>query len=83
MLKYRGPQIIERDWRPGFVIDLQQKDLRLVMEAADQLGTPVIGTSLVFNLYRMLQREGLGAESNHALVKALERLSGIKVGVSG
>ena len=80
MLQYRGPQIIERDWRPGFIIDLQQKDLRLVMEAADQLGTPVIGTSMVFNLYRTLQREGLGAESNHALVKALERLSGIKVG---
>ena len=80
MLQYRGPQIIERDWRPGFIIDLQQKDLRLVMEAADQLGTPVIGTSMVFNLYRTLQREGLGAESNHALVKALERLSGIRVG---
>ena len=80
MLKYRGPQIIERDWQPGFIIDLQQKDLRLVMEAADQLGTPVIGTSIVFNLYRTLQREGLGAQSNHALVKALENLAGIRIG---
>lgn len=80
MLSNRGPQIIDRDWRPGFVIDLQQKDLRLVLEAADQLGIPVIGTSIVFNLYRTLQREGLGAEGNHALVKALERLSGIEIG---
>ena len=80
MLANRGPQVVERDWRPGFTIDLQQKDLRLVLEAADQLGVPVVGTSLVFNLYRTLQAEGLGAEGNHALVKALERLSGIEVG---
>ncbi|HLF89929.1 MAG TPA: NAD(P)-dependent oxidoreductase, partial [Anaerolineales bacterium] len=40
MLANRGPQMIARDWRPGFTIDLQQKDLRLVLEAADQLGLP-------------------------------------------
>jgi len=79
MLSNRGPQIIERDWRPGFTIDLQQKDVRLVLAAADQMGVPVLGTSLIFNLYRTLQAEGLGAEGNHALIKALERLSGIEV----
>jgi 3-hydroxyisobutyrate dehydrogenase len=80
MLSNRGPQVLERDWRPGFTIDLQQKDLRLVLEAADQMGVPLMGTNMVFNLYRTLQREGLGAEGNHALVKALERLSGIEIG---
>lgn len=80
MLSNRGPQIIRRDWRPGFTIDLQQKDLRLALEAADQLGVPALTTSMVFNLYRALQQAGLGAEGNHALIKALERLSGIEVG---
>ena len=80
MLSNRGPQVLERDWRPGFTIDLQQKDLRLVLEAADQMGIPLLATNMVFNLYRTLQREGLGAEGNHALVKALERLSGIEIG---
>jgi 3-hydroxyisobutyrate dehydrogenase len=79
MLANRGPQVIRRDWRPGFTIDLQQKDLRLVIEAADENAAPVLATSTVFQLYRALQREGLGAEGNHALVKALERLSGITV----
>jgi 3-hydroxyisobutyrate dehydrogenase len=79
MLSNRGPQVLERDWRPGFTIDLQQKDLRLVLEAADQMGVPLMATNMVFNLYRTLQREGLGAEGNHALVKALERLSGIEI----
>ncbi|MBE7531257.1 MAG: NAD(P)-dependent oxidoreductase [Chloroflexi bacterium] len=80
MLANRGPQVIQRDWRPGFTIDLQQKDLRLVLETADTLGVPVLGTSAVFNLYRTLQQQGLGAEGNHALVKALENLAGFEVG---
>jgi 2-hydroxy-3-oxopropionate reductase len=80
MLNMRGPQVIRRDWRPGFTIDLQQKDLRLVLEAADQMGVPVVATSLVFNLYRTLQAQGLGGEGNHALIKALEKMTGIEVG---
>jgi 3-hydroxyisobutyrate dehydrogenase-like beta-hydroxyacid dehydrogenase len=80
MLSNRGPQMIERDWSPGFTIDLQQKDLRLVLEAADELGVPLPGTALVFQLYRALQTQGLGDEGNHALVKALETLSGIRLG---
>jgi 2-hydroxy-3-oxopropionate reductase len=83
MLSNRGPQMIERDWRPGFTIDLQQKDLRLVLEAADELGVPVPGTALVFQLYRALQSQGLGSEGNHALVKALEQMSGVSVGEDG
>jgi 3-hydroxyisobutyrate dehydrogenase len=80
MLSNRGPQMIRRDWRPGFTIDLQQKDLRLVLEAADKLGIPLPGTALVFQLYRALQARGLGSEGNHALVKALEELSGTRLG---
>ena len=80
MLANRGPQMIVRDWRPGFTIDLQQKDLRLVLEAADELGVPLPGTALVFQLYRALQRRGLGSEGNHALVKALEAVVDAQVG---
>lgn len=79
MFTNRAPQIINRDWRPGFMVSLQQKDLRLVLDAADQLGVPLPGTSLIFNLYRTIENQ-LGHEGNHALVKALEHLSGIEVG---
>jgi len=82
MLANRGPQIADRDWRPGFTIDLQQKDLRLVLESADELAVPLPATSLVFQMYRALQRRGLGGEGNHALAKALEELSGIEIGSS-
>jgi 3-hydroxyisobutyrate dehydrogenase len=79
MLSNRGPQVIERDWRPGFTIDLQQKDLRLVLQAADQMGVPALATGIIYNLYRTLQAQGLGAEGNHALVKALEHLADLEI----
>ncbi len=79
MLSNRGPQILQRDWRPGFTIDLQQKDVRLILNAADELGVPLPGTALIFQLYRTLQAQGLGSQGNHALVKALEHLAGFEI----
>jgi 3-hydroxyisobutyrate dehydrogenase len=78
MLANRGPQMIADDWRPGFTIDLQQKDLRLVLDAADDHGTPLPATSLIFQLYRALQASGHGHEGNHALIKALEQMTGME-----
>ncbi len=80
MLANRGPQVAARDWRPGFTIDLQQKDLRLVLEAADELGVPLLATAQVFQLYRALQQAGLGGDGNHALAQAVERLAGRQIG---
>ena len=82
MLTMRGPQILERDWSPGFTIDLQQKDVRLALVAADELGVPVPITSMAFHYYRSLQAQGLGGDGNHALIKAMERLAGIEVRAS-
>ncbi len=82
MLSNRAPQVVERDWSPGFTIDLQQKDLRLALEEADELGTPLLNAGKISQLYRTLQRAGLGGEGNHALVRALERLAGFEVGGS-
>jgi 3-hydroxyisobutyrate dehydrogenase len=83
MLTNRGPQVVADDWRPGFTVDLQQKDLRLVLDAADELGVPLLGTATVFQLYRTLQARGLGGEGNHALAKALYALAGPRSGNGG
>jgi 3-hydroxyisobutyrate dehydrogenase len=77
-LSNRGPQVLANDWRPGFTIDLQQKDLRLVLKEADRLALPLPGTALTFQLYRSLQKAGLGSEGNHAMYKAIARLGGLE-----
>lgn len=79
MLSQRAPQAIDGYWQPGFTIDLQQKDLRLVLESARDLGVPLMGTSLVHQLYNKLQHDGKGSLGNHALVQALEDLSGLQI----
>jgi len=80
MLANRGPQMIVRDFRPGFTIDLQQKDLRLVLESANEMGVPLIATGLVYQMYRTLQAQGLGGDGNHGLVKALEKMMNVELG---
>jgi 3-hydroxyisobutyrate dehydrogenase len=79
MLSQRGPQAIDGYWKPGFTIDLQQKDLRLVLESAKELGVPLLATSMVHQLYNKLQKDGKGGLGNHALVQALEDMSGVKL----
>ncbi len=76
MLTHRGPQILARDWEPGFTINLQQKDVRLALEAAEEYGVPLFGTKVVHSLYQALLNRDLGGEGNHALIRALEILAG-------
>jgi 3-hydroxyisobutyrate dehydrogenase len=80
MLTHRGPQVISRDWKPGFTIDLQLNSTANVLKAADNFGVPLPVTALLYQFYRTLKAQGLGQEGHHALIKALENLAGIKVG---
>lgn len=74
-----APKIIRRDFSPGFMVKLQQKDLRLVLDAADKLSLSLPGTALTHQLYQAVEARGLGDEGNHALVKALEALAAKEV----
>ena len=74
-----APRILARDFRPGFKVAHQQKDLRLALETADQEAIPLLGTGLVHQLFAAVEAEGLGAEGTQALVKALEKLAGTEV----
>lgn len=72
-----GPRMVAGDFRPGFKIDHQQKDLRLALEVARDNLLPLPATALVHQLFTSLQAEGLGAEGTQALVKVLEKLGNV------
>ena len=74
-----APRIIKRDFQPGFMIDLIQKDLRLVMGAAEVVKTPLPVTSFIHQMYYSLQSAGEGREGTQALVKVIERVTGVEV----
>src|SRR5581483_1306794 len=50
-----APKMLAGDFRPGFMVDLQQKDLRLVLGDADAAHLTLPGASLAHELYNALQ----------------------------
>ncbi len=76
MLQQLGPRAVAGDFAPGFMVDLMQKDLGLVLEAAHETHTPLPGTALVRQLFEMLQARGRGRDGTQAIVEALRLLAG-------
>jgi 3-hydroxyisobutyrate dehydrogenase len=74
-LQHLAPRILSGDFRPGFKVAHQQKDLRLALELANQRSAPLPGTALVHQLFAALEAEGLGEEGTQSLVKALQKLA--------
>ena len=74
-----APKITERDFSPGFMIDLMVKDLNLVTGSSDEMGITLPVTTMVRDMYARLQSEGEGRNGTQALIKALESLTGVEV----
>lgn len=64
-----GPRIADGDFRPGFMVDLMQKDLRLVMDAAGAAGASLPGTALVHQLFNAVQARRWGREGTQSLAR--------------
>jgi 3-hydroxyisobutyrate dehydrogenase len=76
-----APKMLAGDFKPGFMVDHQQKDLRNVLDAAFSSHVSLPGTSLAHALYTALQHDGGGRQGNLAIIKVIERLSGIEARV--
>jgi len=72
MLTNLAPRMQRRDFAPGFMVKLQQKDLRLARAAAEQLGVRLPLTAAVDELLTAVAAKGGGALGTQAIVTALE-----------
>ena len=70
-----GPRMQRRDFAPGFMIRLQQKDLRLALAAAEDAGAPTPLTSLVHELLAAVEAQDGGGLGTQAILTALEGLA--------
>ncbi len=75
-----APKMIEGDFRPGFKVWHQRKDLRLALEVARESDLPLPATALAAQLFAALAADGGGEEGTQALVKALEKLGNVRLG---
>ena len=71
-----GPRMVKGDFAPGFMVKLQQKDLRLILEAAQEQRVPLPVIGLARQYFTALEALGLGDEGTQAIIKAVEQLAG-------
>ena len=74
-LERLGPKMINGDNRPGFTVDLQQKDLSLLLKAAEDSKTSLPAASLVHQLFTAAQASGHGKDGTQSLYTVLEKLA--------
>ena len=78
-LENLGPKIIDGDLRPGFMVKLIQKDLDIVMRAAQEADLPMPGTALAVQNFRAVQAAGGGELGTQAMITVYEQLAARQV----
>jgi 3-hydroxyisobutyrate dehydrogenase-like beta-hydroxyacid dehydrogenase len=68
-----GPQMLDKDFKPGFKVRHLKKDLRIVAEVCEKLSLPTFGPSLVHELLKITENQGFGESGTSALIATLEK----------
>jgi 3-hydroxyisobutyrate dehydrogenase len=73
-----GPRIIDRNFEPGFFVEHFIKDMKIALDEAERMNLALPGLALAKQLYEAVRAQGYGRKGTHALMLALEQLSGIR-----
>ncbi|MFL4497617.1 2-hydroxy-3-oxopropionate reductase [Streptomyces sp. VTCC 41912] len=76
VLARKTANFVNRDFKPGFRIDLHHKDMGIVTDAARTVGAALPVGSVVASLVASLRAQGDGGLDHSALLRGVERLSG-------
>ncbi len=79
ILEVHGQRMLERNFKPGFKAKLHQKDIRIALLAAHELGLGLPGTAMASAYLNALVGSGEGELDSSAIVKILEKMSGVQV----
>src|SRR4029078_7848894 len=77
-LEVLGPRIMGRNFEPGFYVEHFIKDMGIALDESKKMGIAMPGLALAHQLYLALQAQGYGRKGTHALMLALESMSGTK-----
>ena len=72
-----GPRIVRRDFAPGFIVEHFIKDMGIALAEAKAMGLTLPGLTLVERLYRDLADAGDGRDGTQALIRVLEKNTGM------
>lgn len=75
----KAPMIMDRNFKPGFRIDLHIKDLNNVMDAAKSVDSPIPLTAQVFEMMKILHGDGKGQCDHSALAMVYEKVANTEI----
>lgn len=73
------PEVLRRNFEPGFTIDLQHKDVCLATDLGRQLGVRLLAGSLAAQVLQEARGAGYGKKSVFAAILPLEQNAGIEL----
>ena len=79
----KAPMMLERNFRAGFRIRLHQKDLRNVLQTAQELNVPLPVTALVQQMLGSLVNDGEQDLDHSAILHFLENMADVEVKKGG
>ena len=79
VMEAKGPMMLDRNFQAGFRMRLHQKDLRNVMQTAQELNVPLPVTALVQQMLGALINDGESEADHSAILLFLERLAKVEV----
>lgn len=77
-LESHGQRMLDRNFKPGFKANLHQKDMRIAMETAHELGIALPGAAQVTQYLNALMGSGKGEQDSISIFELQEQLSAIK-----
>ena len=76
VLEVHGQRMLDRAYPPGFKTRLHSKDMGIVVQAAQQLGVPLMGASLAAQWLHTMAEQGRGEEDSAVVAELQRKLAG-------
>lgn len=75
----KAPMMMDRNYKPGFKIDLHIKDLTNVLETSRNVGVPLPLAAQVMEMMQAIKSDGCGQEDHSSLVKFYEKMANVQL----
>ena len=75
----KAPMMMDRNFAPGFRIDLHIKDMTNVLETSRSVGVPLPLASQVMEMMLAIKQDGCGIEDHSSIVKFYEKIANIEL----
>ena len=78
-LDVKPPRLFDGNRNPGFKAHMQLKDLKIILDTAQEYGIPISGTIENPKLFQQMIDSGMGELDNSAVVGVIEEKAGVKI----